>query len=436
MIWFIYNILFVIGFLLMLPRFLIRMWRRGGYRKDFLQRAGIYSPDVLKRLSAKKRIWVHAVSVGEVYVALRFMRELRPDNRDIAFILTTNTSTGYKIAEAGLNDDDVLLYFPLDFSCVVNRVLGKLNPAALILTECELWPNLIRLAKNRNIPIILINGRISESSYKGYKLLRFCFSKVLECMDLFLVQTDTDKQRLLDIGASRTKIHVVGSAKYDITGADGSNRDHVFDILEATGISRSDNIMVGGSTWPGEEDALLAIYKRLRTSFKDLRLVLVPRHAERAGDVEKDIARHGLTCVRRSKIEQSSAGEFAHTGDNNVVLLVDTTGELMDFYSAAAVIFVGKSLKAHGGQNIIEPAILGKPVIVGPYMENFPVVISDFLTANAVIQVQDEEELEENLRSLLADEKLCKDYGLRAQALAKEKQGVVQNSVELMRKVI
>lgn len=437
MLWFVYNVLFAVGYVLMLPHFLLRMWRRGGYRRGFLQRFGIYAPDIIRRLQERQRIWIHAVSVGEVYVALRFMDELRAGDSETAFILTTTTSTGHRIAEDKLPPDDVLLYFPSDFPGIVNRVLNKLKPRALILTECELWPNLIRASKSRNIPIILINGRISDSSYRGYRKLKVFFSRVVKCIDLFLVQTPTEEERLLDLGADPASIRVMGTAKYDVAqpGSDGENR--ALELLEACGINSDSLILLGGSTWSGEESILLDIYERLKKTYKELKLVLVPRHMERRAEVEAEIQKKGLSYVRRSDVNMPEGRTTLRLRSGQAdILLVDTTGELKNLYACATVIFVGKSLTNHGGQNIIEPALFAKPIVIGPHMENFPVVVSDFLAANALMQVTDAKGLEEAFRSLLADKDLREAYGRRANAVVQKGRGVVRASVELIREVI
>ena len=354
MLWFLYNVLFAVGYVLMLPHFLLRMWRRGGYRRGFLQRFGIYSEDVLRQLKTRNRIWIHAVSVGEIHVALRFADELRTLDPETSFVVTTTTSTGHAVAEKKMREEDVLLYFPSDFPAIMNRVLNVLKPKAVILTESELWPNLIRLAKKRNIPVILINGRISESSYKGYKLLKVFFSRIVRQIDLFLVQTAFEEECLTWLGVDKTRIKVLGTAKYDVVRIDPAGGGKARQILELAGIALDDLIVTGGSTWPGEERILLDVFKRLKPSFPRLRLVLVPRHAERRAEVEAEIRRSGLNYARRSDLAN------AHLPGSSVdVLLVDSTGELMWFYGCASVVFVGKSLTSHGGQNIIEPAFLG-----------------------------------------------------------------------------
>jgi len=321
----------------------------------------------------------------------------------------------------------VLLYFPSDFPFIINRVLNILKPTALILTESELWPNLIRGARSRNIPVILINGRISESSHKGYRLLRVFFRRIVRSIDLLLVQTRQDEQRLLDLGADQGNIRVMGTAKYDIAQFDSVGEKFTRELLKTVGFDSDSLIIVGGSTWPGEESILLDVYKRLREDTERLKLVLVPRHAERRVEVEAEIVKRGLRHIRRSEIGRQIGEKVAPE-----ILLVDTTGELKNFYACASVIFVGKSLTSHGGQNIIEAALFGKPIVIGPNMENFPDVTSDFLSANAIIQVQDANGLEQAFRSLLEEKDLREAYGRHASEVVWEKKGVVHASIEFI----
>ena len=417
--WFFYNVLFTIGYVLMLPKFLLRMARRGGYGRRFGERFGRYEPDVLARLQERRRIWVHAVSVGEMYVALRFLRALREQRPDASFILSTVTSTGRAVAERSVDPRDVVVYFPVDFPWAVRRVLRTVQPRAMVFTETELWPNMLRLARDGGVRTAVINGRLSDRSYRGYRRIRPFFRRAAGCLDLVCVQSETDRQRFADLGVLPERIEVLGSAKYDVAEYDPTGEAKAGEVLAAAGMGRETPILLGGSTWPGEEAVLLDVFCRLRADFPALRLVLVPRHAERAGDVAAEIARRKLAFVRRKEL---AAGLPAKPPD---VLLVDTTGELKHFYACATVIFVGKSLTQHGGQNIIEPALFGKPIITGPHLENFADIAADFCAAGALAQVQDGAELEAQVRRLLGDEALRRQQGQRAAALVQQKKGTI-----------
>ncbi len=423
MIWLFYNCLFPIAYLALLPRFLWRMGRRGGYRRGFLQRLGFYDRKLRERLQMRRRIWIHAVSVGEIFVALRFIEALRARQGKAAFILTTNTSTGHAIAKKQIGSDDLLLYFPVDFPLIINLVLKRLKPLALILVESELWPNLIRQTKTQGIPLMLLNGRLSDRSYRRYRKVRWLTQQLFPLLDLLCVQGHDEQARLIELGADPARVHVVGSAKYDVATS-SANISMPSELLkQRAGFSAGAALLVGGSTWPGEETALLTIYQRLRAIHSEARLVLVPRHAERADEIASAIEQYGLRYQRWSA--------SAPAGVDAEVLLVDTTGDLKHFYAAAKLIFVGKSLLSHGGQNVIEAAVFAKPIIVGPHMENFRLVMADFLSVQALLQVPDQAALEQAILELWSKAEQCQEYGRRAQELVRQKAGAIQASVDL-----
>ena len=427
MMWILYNVLFGIAALLVLPFLGFRMIRRGGFTQRFMERLAVYRPDVQRALETGGRAWVHAVSVGEVYVALRFMEEFRALRPGTSFVLSTTTTTGRAIAERNKCADDAVLYFPLDLPFLMRRALRTIRPRMLLLMECELWPNLIRLCASAGIPVVLLNGRISASSARGYRWARVFFAPVLATLRCCFVQTPSEKAWLVEMGVSAETIRVVGSAKYDAIKVEPGGETRAREVLRAAGIPDDASLWVAGSTWPGEERAVLEVYKRLRPEFRDLKLVLAPRHVERRRQIEEEIRTAGLRWVRRSKVADPVAG-VAGTAPPDVLLL-DTTGELRDFYAAATVIFVGHSLVPGGGHSIIEPAIFAKPIVVGRHLDNFPVVASDFLTADAVVQVKDKNGLHDAVAGLLRDETLRAGYGERAAGVVKTHGGSVRESV-------
>ena len=422
MIWLLYNLLFPVVFLLMLPKFISRMAQRGGYRRHFEQRLGIYGHGTAARLAEGRRIWIHAVSVGELFVALRFIEEYRKVHPEALFVLSTNTSTGHALAEKKMDRRDVLIYFPVDLPLVMHRVFNQIKPLKLILVECEFWPNMVRQAHRRGIPVALINGRISDSSFKGYMRLRPFTRRLLEMINPVCVQGRQDAERILAMGARLETVKTLGTAKYDLpppaTDADAAARA----VLKKISVPGNALILLGGSTWPGEEEALCKIYKNLRPQHPELSLVLVPRHAERREEVVQAIESQGLSYVLRSQMNSGAAKPD--------VLVVDTTGELMNFYAAADVVFVGKSLCEHGGQNPIEPALFGKAVVVGPNMENFPSVMDDFIAANALRQVSNFQALEKTVTELLVDPSAREELGHAARSVVESRRGVIKKMVE------
>lgn len=424
LVWGLYTVLFTVGFALVLPRYLLRMKRRGGYRRNFLQRVGRYAPDVARKLAERRRIWVHAVSVGEMYVAAQFMREYRAVRPGSSFVVTTNTSTGYKLGQTLVTGDDMLLYFPVDVPAVMGSVLDRIRPAAVVLTEGEIWPNLIRLAGDRRIPVAVINARMSDASYRGYRRLRFFTRRTLERLSLVCAQGREDARRFIDGGVPPERVRVLNSAKYDAAAAETGAAGKAQALLRTVWPGGSECVWVGGSTWPGEERLLAGVYGQLKPRFPALRLVIVPRHVERSDEIENELASMGLRVVRRRGLETRAAVE----GEPDV-LLVDTTGELKSFYAAATVIFVGKSLLSQGGQNIIEPAVFARPILVGPHMENFRAVMQDFQDADAILTVGDADELRRAVERLLGDAPAREALGARTAAVVAAKRGATRETV-------
>jgi 3-deoxy-D-manno-octulosonic-acid transferase len=438
MIWIFYNLLFPFIFLLMLPKFLTRMARRGGYRHHFEQRFGIYGHGTAARLAEGRHIWIHAVSVGELFVALRFIEEYRKAHPDARFVVSTNTSTGHALAEQKLDKRDVLIYFPVDLPLVMHRAFRIINPLKLILVECEFWPNLIRQAHKRGVPVSLINGRISDSSFKGYMKLRPFTRRLLELIDPIRMQGRQDAERIIAMGARPETVKTLGTAKYDLPPPAADAAEKAREVLRQLAVPDNALILLGGSTWPGEEEALCKIYKNLRAQHPELFLVLVPRHAERRDEVIKTLEAQNLSYVLRSNCRpgvpagRSPRGDTRPTEESEApnVLVVDTTGELMSFYAASDVVFIGKSLCEHGGQNPIEPALFGKAIVVGPNMENFPSVMDDFLSANAIRQVQDFQGLEKTIEQMLADSAAREQLGEAARGVIESRRGVIQQMVQ------
>jgi len=425
--WWIYNVLFSVAYVVMLPQFLLRMKRRGGYRNRMGDRFGRYPEEVQARIRemAGHAVWVHAVSVGEVYVAGQVMAALRQKDPQIRFVFSTTSSTGWREAENLVGEADVLIYNPLDFPPCVRRALEVIRPRALILTESEIWPNLIRMCRRRGVPLFLVNARVSDRSAPGYRRLRFWFGPVLRMFTMIMAQSEMDKRRLVDAGADPAVIEVTGSFKFDVARRAPEKEAAAAAFLARHDCGAGRVVLLGGSTWPGEDAVLVAIYKRLRERFAGLRLVLVPRHFEKADAVQHEIEAAGLRCVRKSR-------ETEGAGGGDTVLVGDTTGELMGFYGKAQIVFVGKSLCEHGAQNMIEPCLCGAATLLGPNTENFRPVMADLLDAGAVVQVADAAELEREIARLLADESARLAQGARAVAAVERRRGVVARCAAIL----
>ena len=417
--WLIYNFLFAIAYVLMMPKFLFRMCRRGGYVNRFADRFGRYPEAIRAQLNdGRKRVWVHAVSVGEVAVAGQLMAEMRRQAPGVVFVLSVTSSTGWTQAQAQVQAEDVLIYGPLDYPGCVRRALNAIRPAAYVITETELWPNVIRLAAARGVPIYLVNARISDRSAPGYRRLKSWFGPVLNRLTRIYAQSELDAQRLVEAGCERGRIEVSGSMKFDVARRNPAKEAELRAYLAAAGFDPAAPILLGGSTWPGEDAFLLEVYRRARTEVPALRLILDPRHFEKAGEVERNIAAAGFPCLRKSRVPHPTA-QPAET-----VLLADTTGELMGFYGLSQVVFVGKSLCEHGAQNMIEPCLCGCAVAIGPNTENFRPVMSDLLDQQALVQAPDREALAEALLRLIRSEADRRALGARATAAVERRRGV------------
>ena len=426
--WLLYNALFAVAYTVMLPSFLLRMKRRGGYRARFADRFGRYPKEIIDVLShepqttnREPRIWIHAVSVGEVQVAGQLMRAMREKNPNLRFVFSTTSSTGWKTAEREVTPADVLIYNPLDFGGCVKRALDAVNPCAVILTETEIWPNFIRALKKRGVPIYLVNARISDRSAPRYKALRWFFGEVFRCFTKIYAQSDLDARRLTDAGADPASVSVTGSFKFDVAHRNEAKERELRDWIG------EGEILLGGSTWPGEDVVMLEAYGKILEKHQGVKLVIAPRHFEKADAVEANIKAAGFECVRRSR-----GGRAEARPSRNAVYLADTTGELMGLFGIASVAFVGKSLCEHGSQNMIEPCLCGVATVVGPYTENFRPVMSDLLAADALVQTPDAPTAEVRKTSVVAELQGFFDdpvrraaYGERARAAVARRCGVV-----------
>jgi 3-deoxy-D-manno-octulosonic-acid transferase len=423
--WFLYNVLFALAYCVVLPSFLLRMKRRGGYRARMGDRFARYPEEILAALrSLSSPIWIHAVSVGEVQVAGQLMRAMRAVNPELRFVFSTTSSTGWRTAEREVTDRDVLIYNPLDFPPLVRRAFDRIRPRAIILTETEIWPNFIRTAKRRGIPLFLANARISDRSAPRYRMLRWFFGEVFRCFTKIYVQSDLDAARLEAAGADRSAMEVTGSFKFDVAKRNPAKEQ---ELRAWIGEGR---ILLGGSTWPGEDEALLRLSGELPP---DVKLVIAPRHFEKADAVEANILKAGCRCLRRSRGQTETPNPQVRT-----VYLADTTGELMGLFGIASVAFVGKSLCAHGSQNMIEPCLCGVPTVVGPYTENFRPVMSDLLAADAILQVKDEAGLRQALLTNLSAEgqSAARALGERARAAVERRRGATERCArDILRRV-
>jgi len=405
------------------PLFLLK--GGGKHLKTFRERMGRL-PDSLAP-EGRPSIWIHAVSVGEVLAARTLIAPLRQRFREREIFLSTTTLTGNAIARKSAAHADGLFFAPFDWPGPVRSALRRLQPELLVLLETELWPNLIREARRRGTRIALVNGRISPRSFARYRRIRWFMRPVLADVDLFLMQEPAHVQRIVEMGAPAERVRALGSLKYD--AVEEPQTPEALARLFDAGRGPETPIWVAGSTVEGEEELVLRAFSSIRRQAPELRLVLAPRHPERFDAVAGQVAAAGFDCARRSRL-----GNASWSGGE--VLLLDTLGELAQVYPLATAVFVGGSLVARGGHNVLEPAVAGRAVIVGPHMENFQQIADDFLEAGGLIQIGSPEGLAPAVLRLLNDAAHRNDVGGRARALIERNRGALDETVAALEALV
>ena len=423
-----YNIVFTLLFVLASPYYFMRMRRRGNWRKGFGKRFGRYDSNLKQAITNRHTLWLHAVSVGEVNVCTQLIRALEPRLPNLKLVVSTTTTTGMERLQEKLPSHISKIYYPIDRRSCVIRALSTIHPEAIVLVEAEIWPNFLWRAGVLRTPLFLVNARLSDHSYLGYKRYAFLFRPLFASFTGVGAQNEGDAARLRELGCRPEAIHVVGSLKFDAAVLHERRHLDVPAMLGQLGVPPGTRVLVGGSTHAGEEAILADQFLRLRARFPDLFLVLVPRHFERSRQVGRELSARGVKFAYRTEILSHTK---YHPGELDC-LIVNTTGELQHFYEYATVIFVGKSLTAEGGQNPIEPGALGKAMVFGPNMQSFAEVARSFLAGSGAVQVRDASELETVLGELLADEPRRHQLGRHALKVVRENLGAIDRTVEMI----
>jgi 3-deoxy-D-manno-octulosonic-acid transferase len=418
--------LYDIGFAIFSVFYLPTLIFKGKLHGDFLERFGKYDAEKLAALkSAKDAIWIQAVSVGEVAICRSLIPLIKAQFPGQTIIFSTITKTGNTLAKKLFAGDAIIIYFPLDFSFVVKKVIRLIRPKIYIMIETEIWPNFLKEIARNMIPAILINGRISDRSFGKYKIAKPFLRKILRNINELCMQSKTDADRIIELGARSEKVKVTGNMKFDISiRASAESADKIRGLLA---LGQSDELLVAGSTHAGEEEAIVEAYKELAKKNPNLKLLIAPRHIERTCEVEVVVKKNGFMPVRLSSLPIVASCQ-------SLVYILDTIGRLNDFYSIAAIVFVGGSLIKHGGQNPIEPAIYGKPVLFGPYMYNFKNVAESFLEKGGAIRVGHKDELVPVLYNLLADKKRQLEIGAIARQVVLENRGATEKNMEAIKR--
>ena len=353
-----YNILFTVFFLLSSPYYFWKMWRRGNWKRGFKERFGQFGVKLKQGVTNRHVLWIHAVSVGEVNLATQLIRALERRLPNLKIVVSTTTTTGMGRLEV-LPSHIAKVYYPIDRRAYVSRALASVHPNAFVLVEAEVWPNFLWKLQDRGTPAFLVNARLSERSFRGYRRFGFLFRPLFRAFAGVGAQNEQDAARLLELGCRPEAIHVVGNLKFDAARVEERRVLDVEAMFRQLGVAPGARVLVAGSTHAVEEKILAEIFKRLKLRMPDLFLVVVPRHFERGKEVGRELDQAGVQFMYRSEVGITTQVEPGAIS----CLLVNTTGELRYFYEHATAIFVGKSLVAQGGQNPIEPGALGKAMV-------------------------------------------------------------------------
>jgi 3-deoxy-D-manno-octulosonic-acid transferase len=379
-VYFLYSFVLGLALALLLPIYFIKLRVLKEERLGFPQRLAMSLP---QRAAASKSLWLHAVSVGEVLSLQKLVRELKARHPEWAVYFSVLTNAGMRIAREKMTICDRIFYVPFDFGWAARRFLCSLKPDLLVLAESELWPNLLRQARRRTCSILVINGRVSDRTFRRYRRFNFLTGRLLRSVTRFLVQTARDRERLVRAGVDGTRVEVAGNLKCEISAPVFSARD-LQEFRKTLAAPDAGRIVVAGSTRPGEEDMLLRAFAEARREREDTYLIIAPRHMDRVPEVEKACRQAGFLVRKRTEVREGQAWD---------ILLLDTIGELARVYALGDAAFIGGSLVAWGGHNLLEPAAYGKPIFFGPHMNNFAYLAQQFLHSGGARQVSRPQDL-------------------------------------------
>ena len=427
----IFDSLYLAASLLGSPYLIFKIITSKRYRSGLNQRFGI----IKERLSNKPGIWVHGASVGEVITAKSIIERIDEEFPEWETFISATTNTGFSVAEKTFLNKNIF-YFPLDLSWITKKVILKKRPSFILLIELEIWPNFLISAFKKNIPVIIVNGRISNKSVKAYRTISriskdFRNSLTSE-LNVFCARTEFDAQRFRDLGIPGKQIFVTGTMKYDNIPTH-IDKNISKELMKLFHIDDDDLILVGGSTHAGEEEILIRVFERLNKVYPNLKLILAPRHVERTREVSRLIEKTGFVPVLKTEAERSS---YKWQNTKREIILIDTVGDLEKVYSISNFVFVGKSLVPSGGQNMMEPAGMGNPVIFGPHTFNFKEEVDLLLENSAAKVVKTEEELFETVEFFIRNPDAAKEIGLKAQKVVNGKRGATERNIEILRDII
>ncbi len=445
----IYNFLLITILMITSPFLIYKILTKEKHRKGFKQKLGIL-PNELKNphpsnfpplqgegqggdrlFSYEKRIHIHAVSVGEVLAIAPFVKELKMRHPEVKIIFSTVTPTGNELAHKRIPEADHIIYFPFDLPWIVKKVVNVIRPHIYITVETELWPNFLRRVKLSGAKSIVINGRISPHTFKGYSYIRPFMKRVLANIDILCMQSEEDARRIREIGAPEQSVTVTGNMKYDQRFVDISEAE-MQKKRDLFGITSDDRVIIAGSTHRGEDEIIIDAFKDCLNSNGNVRLIIVPRHIERTGEVVKLVQQKGMKPVKRTGLRDSDKNVITP----DTIIIVDTIGELSTLYSIASVVIIGGSFIPHGGQNPLEAMYYKKPVIFGQHMFNFREITGKILQAGAGIRVEKNEDLSGILKDLINDPQRQRDMGEKGYQIIVKNRGAIERNLAVVEKFL
>jgi 3-deoxy-D-manno-octulosonic-acid transferase len=421
------NGLYFLLVLILSPWLIYKSLTNGKYRRGLWRK---FLGDTSAEIASARQptAWFHGVSVGEIHLLRPVVASFRERHANWRCVISTTTDTGHEEARNRFPGLPVI-YWPLDFTWAVNRTLHAVNPDLVVLAEGELWPNFLLAAKRLDVPVTVINGRLSPKSYRRYEWVRRLARIMLRKIDLIVAQTEAYAECYHRLGADPQRVHVTGSVKYDGVSSDRDN-PKTHELRRLLDVRSEDLVWVAGSTQAPEEEIVLNLYRQARARHPNLRLFLVPRQKDRFEEVAALLSRSGLPFLRRSFIQQPVT-------DRAQIILVDTIGELGSLWGLADVAFVGGSLDGkRGGQNMIEPAAYGAAVVFGPHVWNFRDTAARLVDAGAAIQVSNAAELEKVIERLLSDRSERQRLGVAAQHLVRSQQGATERTIDCLEQLL
>ena len=429
MYWF-YNICLVAYWILQIPLLIYRLVFEEGFYDRLKQSAGIMPTPTLLQIADHNAIWVHAASVGEVVAASPIVRELKKMYPDEMVVVSVVTATGHRMAQRIIPEADGHIFFPFDLPVITERIVNIVNPKAIILIETELWPNFLRLAWKKDIPVMMMNGRISGRSMRRYSLIKRFTTRMLLQIRKFCMQSKIDRERIISMGAIPQRVVITGNTKYDQTYAEVSEEERA-KLRREFRFEGKGPIIVAGSTHGGEEEIVVRTFGKVLEKYPDARLLLAVREITRAASVRFMIKHQGYTVLRRSKM-----GTDEDDGKDAQIVILDTIGELGRLYSLADVVFVGGSFVKVGGHNILEPAAHGKPIVVGPNMFNFAEIFDLLSSRGACVMVKNEKEFIDTCLDILIHPDRAEAMKRSCIEVVQENQGATRKNLEQLQKML